>query len=133
MKLLLMISSLLVCLYSCTSTSSTLQNNNTETLKENQYKALVLELPMKTSTGLDHSKKEIFLKVNGQHYVVKISEGYVTKNEFLKHLGQEVVIKGEIKIRETKYSKPESIIGAKQPEQERQGPYMVVYKIYKNK
>jgi len=133
MKLIIIISSTLLFLLSCTSSSSIHDNNTEKKLKENQYKAVVLELAKRTSTGLDEKNKEIYLKVNGQNYYVRISEGYVTTKEFLKHLNQEVVIKGEIKISESKYNKPVSIIGAKQPEQERKGPYMVVYKIYKNK
>ena len=122
---------LTVCFISCKIQESS--PHIVKKLRENQYRATVLLFPKRSKSPIEGDIKEVYLKIKEKRYFVKIDEGYVSKDEFLKYLNQEILIKGVIKNGLWEPQRPAAIMGAKQPKKARSGMYIAVEKIYKNK
>lgn len=104
----------------------TISINNPKNLKKNQFIGTVIELHKKKTNTTD-----IYFNIDDKKYFVKISEGYVSKEDLLKFLNQKIIIKGEIKNGEWEESIPGSFNSLEIPKPSRKGEYIVVTKIYK--
>ncbi|MCB9360801.1 MAG: hypothetical protein H6587_04125 [Flavobacteriales bacterium] len=111
-------------------TSDTVANSSKE-LKSNQYKGVVQELtmPVKLRGGL--VLKDFYFTTSSKNYFIKFSEGYVSKEEAMKFLGKEIIIKGEIKNGAWEDFPPYSAEEQKTLKAPRSGEYIVLEKIYK--
>lgn len=117
-------------------TSCKVQQNSNSThkpLKENQLRATVLHLPLRSKEGLDNSKNEFYLKIDNKNYFVKLSECFVSEATLLKYVNKEIVIRGQIKSGAWEHEKASSFGQTTEPEKPRSGPYVVIEKVYKNK
>lgn len=100
-------------------------------LKKNQFRGVVQELNSAPRTRTEVVIKDIYFTTNSKNYFIKFSEGYVTKEEAMKHFGKEIIIKGEIKNGQWEDFPPSSFKDQKSLKAPRSGEYIVLEKIYK--
>jgi hypothetical protein len=100
-------------------------------LKSNQFKGIVQELEMAAKSKTRIVLKDIYFTTNSKNYFIKFSEGYVPKEDLMKYLGKEIIIKGEIKTGQWEDFPPSSVKEQKSLKSPRFGEYIVLDKIYK--
>lgn len=116
-------------LYACKTTKQS--TTEVSQLKKNQFLGIPQELSPTATLRGQVVVKDIYFTTNQKNYFVKFSEGYITKEELTKYLGQEILIKGEIKNGPWESHPTVSITQQKSLAAPRSGEYIVLEKIYK--
>lgn len=119
---------------SCKTTTEVSQSTNQQgsQLKKNQLVGVViLKGITNESRSTQSNNKELFFKINEKDYFIKISEGYVSREELSKYIDKQITIKGEIKTGEWEGIQAGSIQEGTSSKKPRSGEYIIINKIYK--
>jgi len=115
-----------------TNQSNTNTVDKTHELKKNQYLATVVQAANTSRQESIKVNNDLYLKIDGEIYFVKFSEGYVSYDKLKNHLNQEIVVKVEFKTGLWEVQEPSSISSTEQPKAARSGKYVALIKIYGN-
>jgi hypothetical protein len=103
----------------------------TTTLKKNEYIGTILFKELKAPQKGSTPEKHLFFHTESAEYLIKISDGYVTKEKLLEFENKIIKVKGEIKRGIIKQEESGSFVNQKTSTKAINDEYIAIYKVYK--